>query len=306
MVLPSTRQLQAFLHAARLKSFRRAANLLHISQSALSQSIAQLELVLGTTLLLRSTRSIELTEAGEFLLTHLEIMLPELHRVVSSLRDKTPPSGVRLRVGCIPSAALQFLPSTIKAFRSLQPTVAVTAIDGASDQLNQAVQQKELDLAVTSSVPSPKSGLKFQKVFTDHFRAVMRRDHVLAQQKNISWSELFRFDFLGMVFSSGIRQDIDAGLFGTRLVQRPIIELAQLYTMLGLLEQGVGVSALPSLACPPADHPILCSRPLRSPDVKREIGFVALRKVFDSEKVRVFRESMTQQIAKNREQFGRR
>jgi DNA-binding transcriptional LysR family regulator len=306
MLLPSIRQLESFLHVARLKSFRRAASALHISQPALSQSVSQLERQLGAPLLTRSTRSVALTSEGELLLERLEKLIPELYQAVGAIRDARAANEGRVRVGCIASAALQFLPRAIVAFRGTNPKAVVTAIDGSADGLNTEVLRKNLDFAVSSSRPDPKSGLVFEKVLTDSFRAVLRRDHVLSSRKVVTWKELLEFDFLGLALGSGARNAIDAALAGTRLIRRPIMELTQLGTVLGLLETGIGVGALPSLSCPTPDHPILCSRPLISPEVKREIGFVTLRDATLSDSATRFRDLLRWQMIEPRRQDGRR
>lgn len=306
MMLPSTRQLESFLHVASLKSFRRTASALHISQPALSQSVSQLERQLGTPLLLRNTRSVALTSDGELLLERLEKLIPELYQAVDAVRDARVANEDRVRVGCIASAALQFLPRAIVAFRGTNPKVIVTAIDGSADGLNAEVLQKNLDFAVSSLRPDPKSGLAFEKVLTESFRAVMRRDHVLSSRTAVTWKELLEFDFLGLALGSGARHAIDATLAGTRLIRRPVMELTQLGTVLGLLETGIGVGALPSLSCPGSGHPILCSRPLVSPEVKSEIGFVTLRDGASSDAVAKFREVLRCQMIEPQQQHNRR
>lgn len=277
MLLPSTRQLDAFLRVAKLNSFRRAAEAMHMSQSALSQSIAQLEQYFGTALFHRSTRDVRPTAAGEILARRLERIVPELHETMEAVRDIGTLAMSRLRIGCIPSVALRFLPTVIGKYKAANPNVRILVMDGTTDRLHAAVLSDSIDFAITSSTPVLSPELNFELVYVDPFRALLRRDHVLAKRKSLTWTELFEFDFLGWAFGSGSRIALEHAFAANAKIRQPMMELSQLGTVLGMVDAGLGVSAISQTCCPPDDHPTLCSRPLTAPEVTREMGLVTRR-----------------------------
>jgi DNA-binding transcriptional LysR family regulator len=297
MTLPSTRQLEAFLHVARLGSFRRAAEVLHMSQPALSQSVVQLEQQLGTALLSRSTRAVRPTPAGQILLQRLDRIMPDLHEVVAAIRELGETASGRLRVACIPSVALHFLPPVIASYRAANPRIRILVMDGVADRLYDAVLTGSVDFALSSSAPTLPPDLHFEPAYIDRFRAVIRRDHVLAEQEVVSWTELFAFDFLGFTFGTGTRHALDLAFAASKVMHRPIMELTQMGTILGMVNAGIGVSALPNMCCPSEEHPTLCSRPLVSPEVQREIGFVTRKDVVLPGPAREFRAMLVNAIA---------
>lgn len=123
--------LSIFLEVARARSFTRAAAILGVSQSALSQTIAGLEARLGVRLLTRTTRSVALTEAGERLLTRLEPHFNSIAQelsAISALRDK--PAGL-IRITSSELAAATRLWPVLEEFLPLYPDIRVEVnIDG--------------------------------------------------------------------------------------------------------------------------------------------------------------------------------
>jgi len=90
----------------------------------------------------------------------------------------------------------------------------------------------------------------------------------------VAWADLAAHDFITMAQTSGNRLLIDQALAG--VPERPpiVCEAQHVTTMLGLVEAGLGVAAVPALAMPVEDHPVLVSVPLDSPVVTRRIGLI--------------------------------
>src|SRR3954471_14056640 len=121
-------QLQAFLGVARLRSFSSAARELGVSRSAVSQAVRQLEEQLGVVLLVRTTRSVSLTDAGRKL---VESAGPALGQVLGALAEiaASPGEAVgRLRLS-VPRTAVPFIiEPVLPAFRARHPRVEVEII----------------------------------------------------------------------------------------------------------------------------------------------------------------------------------
>ena len=102
----------------------------------------------------------------------------------------------------------------------------------------------------------------------------MRRDHALAKKRRVTWAELAAYDFISVAKSSGNRLLLDQALAGVQGAPQAIYEAQHVTTQLGLVEAGLGVAAVPAMAMPAADHPLLVSVPLVDPVVTRKVGLI--------------------------------
>ena len=108
----------------------------------------------------------------------------------------------------------------------------------------------------------------------ERFVAACRRDHPLAAKRKVPWTELAKYDYVSVAKSSGNRLLLDQALSGLPGRPQAIYEAQHVTTMLGLVEAGLGVAAVPSLAMPAADPPLLVSVPLLDPIVARKVGLI--------------------------------
>jgi DNA-binding transcriptional LysR family regulator len=97
----------------------------------------------------------------------------------------------------------------------------------------------------------------------------------LAKKRRATWSDLAQYDFITVSKTSGNRLLIDQALAGLPKMPQSLYEADHVTTLLGLVEAGLGVAAVPSLAMPPGrDHPLLASVPLHEPVVTRRVGLI--------------------------------
>ena len=108
-------QLQAFVAVADRGSFRAAADSIHLSAPALSRRIDKLEKVLGARLLHRTTRAVALTPLGRVFLERARAALDDLESAILGIADIASSRAGRVTLACVPSAALHFLPTALRA-----------------------------------------------------------------------------------------------------------------------------------------------------------------------------------------------
>jgi DNA-binding transcriptional LysR family regulator len=96
----------------------------------------------------------------------------------------------------------------------------------------------------------------------------------VAKKRRVTWRELAQYDYISVSKVSGNRLLLDQALSGLAGQPQSIYETQHVTTMLGLVEAGLGVAAVPSIAMPGADHPLLVSVPLFDPVVTRKIGLI--------------------------------
>jgi DNA-binding transcriptional LysR family regulator len=268
--------LQAFRAVAELGSFRRAAESVHISQPAFSRRIDKLEAALGVRLLERTTRRVQLTTVGRDFAGKVQRLLDDLDGTLLALRGVAATRMGEVTVACVPSTVYYVVSQVVQRFRQAYPRVRVKVLDASANTVLQAVAHAEADFGL-NFLGAEEPGIEFHTLLEERFVAACRRDHPLARRRRVAWADLVAHDFVSVSQNSGNRLLIDQALAG--LPQRPTIvcEAQHVTGLLGLVEAGLGVAAVPAMAMPAKDHPVLVSVSLDSPVVTRRMGLIRRR-----------------------------
>ncbi|MFJ4256894.1 LysR family transcriptional regulator [Pseudomonas monteilii] len=268
--------IRSFVKIAELGSFHEAAEALHLSQPALSRRIKKLEEGLGTALLERTTRRVGLTSVGRDFLPKARRLLDDFEDSILSIRELAERQTGQVTLACIPTAAFYFLPSVIRDYNERYPKIRIRLLDLSANDGLEAVLRGEADFGI-NMMSGQHPDIEFVSLVQEHFVLACRRDHALANRKAVTWTELAEHRLIGVGRLSGNRMLLDHALSGLNLRPKWFYEVQHLSTSLGMVEAGLGVSAMPSLAMPTADHPTLVSVPLIEPQVTRTLGLVYRR-----------------------------
>lgn len=275
--LPTVRQLEILLALARTQNFSRAAEAMGMSQSALSQAIAQMEFVLDVKLVNRTRRSVSLTRAGEILVQKAESIIRDLQTAVRSARDEADPNQGRVVLACLSSVLLRLLPPVIREFRKRWPEATLVIREEDPELCIRQVKAEMADLAICMMM-SPEPAVEFEPLLEDRFRFVCNRSHPLAGRSQVEWSELAHYDFVGMQHWSEIKEITDSGLQGSLSRRRAVYEVSRVPTVISIVEEADVVSAIPALVL---SHPSIQNRihhgAIGSPTISRRIGVVTRR-----------------------------
>lgn len=161
------RHLRYFVAVAEERSFLRAAERLHISQPPLSTQVKDLEEELGVQLLQRSSKGIQLTQAGEVFYGEARAVLARVeHARVAARRAARGEEG-RLSIGFISVVDYSFLPAALKAFRDRYPGVDVQLHELTTDAQMQELVSERLDVGI-GIAPVEHELLTFQRVVSEH------------------------------------------------------------------------------------------------------------------------------------------
>ncbi|HEX7747450.1 MAG TPA: LysR family transcriptional regulator [Bordetella sp.] len=266
-------ELQAFVAVADRLSFRAAAEDLHISPPALSRRIEKLESTLGVKLFERSTRHVALTSVGRSFLDHSRTALDELEGAMLGIADMASHRRGTITVACVPSAAYYFLPTVIARFSKHYPYIRVRIMDESANTVLNAVTGRQADFGI-NFIGTQDADLDFEPIFTERFVLAVRADHRLAIRRKVRWEELCDECFMTVGKSSGNRVLIDSAL--AQIERRPagFFEVAHVSSLLGMVEAGLGVAAVPRLALPRKRHSTLRGIPLVDPEVSRTLGLI--------------------------------
>lgn len=265
--------LLAFRAVAELGNFRRAAEAVHISQPAFSRRIDKLEQALGVKLLDRTTRRVSLTAVGRDFARKVQVWLDDLDGTLLAVRGVAATRMGEVKIACVPSTVYYYLSRVIGRYRETYPKVRVRVLDAGAGEVLDAVSRGEADFGL-NFIGSQEHDIEFQPLLEERFVAACRRDHPLARRRQASWQELAAFDFIAVAKSSGNRLLLDQALAGTSGLPDAVYETQHVTAQLGLVEAGLGVAAVPSMAMPGKDHPLLVSVPLVDPVVTRRVGLI--------------------------------
>ena len=267
-------EIEAFIAVAGRGSFRAGADAIHLSPPALSRRIESLESALGVRLINRTTRKLELTGLSRTFLERARVAFDDLKAATLSITEIAARQTGRVTVGCVPSAAFHFLPSVVRPFAAQYPGIRMRIIDENDAEVAQAVISGEADFGIGfmgSRVPE----LDFEALRSDPFVLAVRRDHILARRTAVSWAELDGERLMAVSRTNGNRQLLDDALVRAGLRPAIVFEVNRVSTLLGMVEAGLGVAAVPGLTLPSAVHPALVGLGLSGPAVSRTLGILS-------------------------------
>ena len=265
-------QLQAFIAVAERGSFRSAADHIHLSPPALSRRIEKLESIIGTRLFNRTTREVELTSLGRVFLDRARSAIDDLESAMLGISDIAATRSGRVTVACVPSAALYFLPQVIRSFSAKYPSIRIRVIDESMNQTLQSVLTGESDFGI-GFMSNLMPEITFEAIHSDPFVLAMRRDHPLAKQKTISWSAIEGEQLISVSRSSDNRQLLDDAMTKSGMHPDFAFEVSHIGTLLGMVEAGLGLAAVPRMALP-VNHAAVIGLPLRQPTISRSLGLL--------------------------------
>jgi DNA-binding transcriptional LysR family regulator len=268
--------LIAFRAVAELGNFRKAAESIHLSQPAFSRRIDKLEQALGTKLLERTTRRVNLTAIGRDFHKQVRQILDALDVTLLNIRGVAATRMGEVTVACVPSAVNYFLSEVVKLFHDRYPKTRVRVIDDSANKVLTAVVDGEADFGL-NFIGSQENDIEFTPIFEERFVAACRKDHPLAKQKSVRWADLSDHDYISVSKASGNRLLLDQALAGLPRQPSSLYETQHGTTMIGLVEAGLGVAAVPAMAMPKKGHPLLVSVPLTDPVVTRKMGLIRRR-----------------------------
>jgi DNA-binding transcriptional LysR family regulator len=265
---PTLRQMRAFVALAKTGNFTLAAQLLHLSQSALSGLIKELEATLGARVVDRSTRKISLTEIGSELYPLFSQIIDDLDGALANIDAHT-----RLKKGTVRIAAPQLmactvLPAAIAAWQALHPDVQVRLADCALDSVAARVLSGEADLGIAPErEPAPQ--LDAQLLFELPFALVFPKKHPLEARKKITWQDLGDYPFISLQgqFTERLMADMHGALREVTL--KPAYEVAFMTTALAMVSSGLGIAVCLPYAQPLVSLYKLNMRPLEEPVLTR-------------------------------------
>jgi DNA-binding transcriptional LysR family regulator len=232
------RQLRAFVHVKHAGSFTRAADELHLTQSAVSTAVGKLEAELGFELLRRTSRGVELTEAGEAVFERAREIVAGADAIRSDLAalrgllEGTVALGTMLPPGPID------LPGLLASFHASHPGITVRVREGSAPDILAGLRRDELDVAFTGVEPDAlEDGLAGERMLGEELLLITPPGH-----EPLSLETLEGVPFVGYRRGSALRDTIDGAITAKPDV---VFETDELVSVRELVARGLGVSIVP-------------------------------------------------------------
>jgi DNA-binding transcriptional LysR family regulator len=240
-------QLRCFVLAAEELHFGRAAQRLDMLPSAFGRFVRLLEEDLNTTLFVRTTRTVVLTEDGRQLLGEARKLLAHADSIEARFRDRLRLKATKLSVGAIDSAAAGLLPMLLNDFRKRRPDVEVQLLEDKTIRLLPRILSGRLDLAFVRPPKSIPQSLVCRHLFHETPVLAVATSHRLARRRKVTVK-----DMAGQPLIVPDRRarphshDLTIKLFEEAGVEPRIVQVAdEKQTIVNLVSAGLGIAIVP-------------------------------------------------------------
>jgi len=272
----SLRRIKSFVAVADLGGFRKAADELSMSQPALSAHIKELEEELGMRLLRRTTRQVRLTEDGELFLARVRRTLADFESAIGEMKKHATVQRGRVSVAFVPSIAASILPGILSGFARKHPDITVRISDERTEVIESRLRRNEVDFAVCPEWHR-HSDFEFERIADDPYYAIFPKTHALAKERKVTLRKFSTYPLVLMRPGLNMRDVMDAAAGSAGVVLRPIHEVYNHDTLIGIVAAGLGIGAMPRLTLSMIKHPQLATARISDPEIRRSIGILKRR-----------------------------
>jgi DNA-binding transcriptional LysR family regulator len=267
------RQLRAFVLVVQKGSFTVAGNAMHLTQSAVSLLVRDLEEALGSRLIDRTTRSITVTAVGQEFFASAQRILADLEHAIGNVDKLVSKQRGRVVVAAPLVLSSTFLPPILETFRGLHPGVDVLLMDSLTDQVLPNVRSGAADLGI-GTFRKTEADLVSVLLFKEPLVAVFPKRHAFGRAARLTWQDLQGSPILTLRRGSVFRELTQAGLVAAELPLEPAFEATYSGTLIGLVKAGLGVAIVPAHATALVDTKSVGWKRLEKPAIEREVRMV--------------------------------
>ncbi len=281
------RALEYFIEVARLKSFSKAAEAIHISQPSISKAIKELEIQWGITLFYRNTKHIELTDSGAILFEQAQQIVSAFHNITVQLDGLTKMQTGKIYIGLPPITAVTSFAHLLSAFRREYSRINVQLYEYGPKRIEAAIQEGLLDIGIFT--PDDRDE-QYDKIWfeQDPHDLIMHPQHWLAGFSAVDYAQLAGEDFI--IYSNEYRL-YDIIIDRCRragFTPRIALETSQRDLMTQMVAANLGIALLPRKLCARLNANAFISRPFIDPQVYLKLALVWKKERYHSHAVREF------------------
>ncbi|MGE8080234.1 LysR family transcriptional regulator [Peribacillus loiseleuriae] len=238
------KQLNYFVTVSNQLSYSKAAQKLHISQPSLSNAIKNLEREVGSPLLERSTRKIELTDAGKILYEKSILLLSQMNILKKEMEEVKLTGSGELIIGMIESVK-HWIPKVIHDYQGRFPTINIKLIEVLSGKaVKDSLRKYHTHLIITNQYIREEDFESFP-LYDERLVLVMHRNHRLAEKESIHLKELEGEPFIISKVGFQTREDILTAFKLEQAAPKIKFEIERFETALSLVRENLGITIIP-------------------------------------------------------------
>lgn len=280
------RHLRYFVALADCRSFTRAAERTHVTQSTLSHQIRQLEDEIGQPLFDRIGRKVVTTEAGELFLAFASRALKEVDQGIAMLKPGGGDLTGQVRIGATHTFNIGLIPECVALFLARHPTVQIRVEELAAEQIVARLRAGELDIGIAYR-PGGPTDLWFEPLYNEEMVLVVADTHPLAGRKRIRMVELHQQRLVLLPGYFATRTLLDECFLACGAEPVVVAEMSTVAPMLGLVLR-MPIAAIVAINAVPKAMSGLQMIPIESPTPVRTPGILWQREVAQSAPVKSF------------------
>ena len=237
--------LRIFVAVADTRNITRAAELVHIASSAVSKRLSDLEHSLGTTLLYRLPRGVELTPAGEALRHHAQAILNSAERLAADLGDYS--SGVKghVRIAANASSVAEFLPQDLTSYVAEYPEVNIDLQELNTGPVLKAVAEGWCDIGLFAGSRSEYKELHVVPYRADQFVIVVPKDHAFAGRSSMPFVDTLSEYYVGLEAMTAWDSILSKAASDAKGEMKYRFRLKNILSVLRMVSAGLGISVAP-------------------------------------------------------------
>jgi len=276
------RRLQVFYTVAKLLSFTKAAETLHMTQPAVTFQVRQLEEHFNTRLFDRTHNRVTLTEAGRKSYEYAEDIFELYAEMENSVKELTGDVSGALTLGASTTIAEYMLPSLLSGFTKKFPDIQLRLKVSNTEGIVSMIENSMIDLGIVEG-PVTNKNLIVEMCRVDNLVVIVPPEHELTSRDSISMDELMHYSFISREEGSGTRDVIMDHMTKMGLDKNNLnicLELGSPESIKGAVEAGMGVAIVSSATIEKELKLNILSKLDLDPALERSFSFVRQRQKF--------------------------
>lgn len=288
------RHLHYFAEVARHLSFTKAAASLHVSQPSLSKAIKHLEEQLGVPLFYRSSKQLELTDAGKAVLVNAQAVLQAFNNLRAELTDIMQLKKGEIKIGIPPIVGAAFFSSFISRYKERYPLVKLLLTEVGSKKIKEGVAEGALDIGLVCNLPIENETFEVMKLLKDPLMLIVHREHPLAKERKVEFSRLASEAFIIYRQDFSLHDRIMEECARHGFYPNIVCESSQKEFMIEMVEAKLGIAFLPSKIAKSITSKQAVAIALEASNLSLDLGLIWKKDIYLPFAVREFI-SMTQE-----------
>lgn len=282
-------EIRYFLAASRTLNFHRAAEMVHVTQPALTRAIQKLEGELGGKLFHRERNHVQLTDFGSLMRTHLEEVYQRSENAKETARSFLTLKSAPLKLGVMCTIGPVRFVGFLNSFHRAHPGITVTVVEGVAGRLVELLLQGELDVALMAQPRPFDERLRPEPIYSERFGLAFAMGHRFEQRKTLHLRDVEGEPYLDRI-------NCEYGNHIDELCEDLGIKIESAYRseredwILAMVAAGMGVCFVPEFSA--ASQPGVCHRPVAEPEIVRQVSLVTFANRSHSPAIRAFADAV--------------